>query len=104
MKYGGDSRSIELRLERRNGHVRFSVADRGIGIPSEEQARIFDRFYRVNDDRVHASPGTGLGLAIAREIVSAHRGEIGVQSAPGQGSTFTIALPTFERSAACPSS
>jgi signal transduction histidine kinase len=88
VKYGADS-PVELRVARSNGHVLFSVADRGIGIARDQQRRIFERFYRVDD----SIPGSGLGLAIAREIVRAHRGEISVESAPGKGSTFTIALP-----------
>jgi two-component system phosphate regulon sensor histidine kinase PhoR len=94
VKYGADS-PVELRVARSNGHVLFSVADRGIGIARDQQRRIFDRFYRVDD----SIPGSGLGLAIAREIVRAHRGEIRVESAPGKGSTFTIALPAASEEA-----
>ncbi|MBE9020543.1 two-component sensor histidine kinase, partial [Chroococcidiopsidales cyanobacterium LEGE 13417] len=67
--------------------------DTGIGIASEHQARIFDRFYRVNSDRSRQSGGTGLGLAIAQAIVQAHHGSIQVQSELGRGSTFTVRLP-----------
>jgi two-component system phosphate regulon sensor histidine kinase PhoR len=98
VKYGADS-PVELRIARSNGHVLFSVADRGIGIPADRQRRIFDRFYRIDD----SVPGSGLGLAIAREIVIAHRGEIRVESAPGKGSTFTIALPAASGEACRPS-
>jgi signal transduction histidine kinase len=93
VKYRGQSGEVGLRLERQNGHVLFRVTDRGIGIPADEQSQIFERFYRADDDRVRATPGNGLGLSIARDIVTAHGGEIQVASEPGQGSTFTIALP-----------
>lgn len=71
--------------------ARLTVRDTGEGIPAEDQAVIFDRFYRRDDSRTR--PGTGLGLAIARGIMRAHGGGIEVQSAPGRGSAFTITLP-----------
>jgi two-component system, NtrC family, sensor histidine kinase KinB len=73
-----------------DGKVRFSVADHGPGIPAEFQSRLFERFFRVpgSDPR-----GAGLGLAIAREIVTAHGGEIGVVSQPEQGAEFYFVLP-----------
>lgn len=91
-----------LRYTPRGGHVRLSaeragarahlrVADDGVGIPYEHQSRIFDKFVQVHGD---ATPGgSGLGLAICREIVRAHGGTIWVESAPGEGTTFTFALP-----------
>ena len=81
---------IVLAADKQDGKVRFSVTDHGPGIPAEFQARIFERFFRVpgSDPR-----GAGLGLAIAREIVNAHGGEIGLVSAPGQGSQFYFVLP-----------
>jgi signal transduction histidine kinase len=65
-----------------------------MGIPAQDQRRIFERFYRVNSDRSRATGGSGLGLAIAKAIAQAHQGSIQVQSALGSGSTFTIKLPT----------
>lgn len=73
--------------------VGFSVKDDGPGIPLDEQQKLFDRFYRGTTGRDSKAPGTGLGLAIAQEIVTRHRGEITVDSLPGQGSTFTVWLP-----------
>lgn len=70
--------------------AQIQVRDTGIGIPPDEQKRIFDRFYRV--DTSHTIPGTGLGLAIVKEIVAAHQGTIDVESQPEQGSTFTVQL------------
>lgn len=71
----------------------ISVADTGIGIPEEEQARVFERFYRVKDERTKYVIGTGLGLAIVKSIVESHDGRISVASKPGQGTTFYVYLP-----------
>jgi signal transduction histidine kinase/DNA-binding response OmpR family regulator/uncharacterized protein (DUF433 family) len=71
--------------------VELWVIDSGIGIPVEHQARVFERFYRV--DPSHTIPGTGLGLAIVKELVNAHGGQIRLRSAPGQGTTFVVTLP-----------
>ena len=77
------------------GHeVVVAVADHGVGIPRAAQARIFERFYKVDRARVRGETGgTGLGLAIARHIVEQHGGRIWVESAEGVGSTFSFALP-----------
>jgi two-component system sensor histidine kinase SenX3 len=73
--------------------VEVSVADQGQGIPESEQARIFERFYRVDPARSRATGGTGLGLAIVKHICANHGGEVTVWSEPGHGSTFTMRLP-----------
>jgi two-component system phosphate regulon sensor histidine kinase PhoR len=73
------------------GEVRFGVQDTGIGIPSEEIPRIFERFYRVEKSR--SGSGAGLGLSIAKHIVEAHKGKIWAESVEGQGSTFYFTLP-----------
>ncbi|HEX5109908.1 MAG TPA: HAMP domain-containing sensor histidine kinase [Vicinamibacterales bacterium] len=93
MKYSGKSREIGLRLSRRNGSALIQVADQGIGIPAGEQRRIFDKFYRVPSKENNAISGTGLGLALVAHIADAHGGTVEVESAPGKGSTFSIALP-----------
>lgn len=79
--------------------VGFSVGDTGPGILSDEQPRLFERFFRGEAGRTSGAPGTGLGLAIAKEIVELHHGLIEVESAgiPGQGATFTIWLPAADR-------
>ncbi|HET9658960.1 MAG TPA: ATP-binding protein [Thermomicrobiales bacterium] len=85
--------SIVLRVNNDRGGARFSVTDTGTGISSEDQQRIFTRFFRADASRERASGGVGLGLAIAKAIVTAHGGEIEVKSALGAGSTFTVILP-----------
>ncbi|MEE8239678.1 MAG: HAMP domain-containing sensor histidine kinase, partial [Nitrospirales bacterium] len=74
--------------------ARLSVKDAGIGIRSDAIPAIFDRFYRTDDARAHVKGGTGLGLAICKWITEAHHGRIEVRSTPGQGSTFTVILPS----------
>jgi signal transduction histidine kinase len=90
IKYGA-GKPVDVAVERVDGMARLIVQDRGIGISSEDQKRIFDRFERAVPVRSYG--GIGLGLYIAKQIVAAHGGSIGVRSAPGQGSTFTVELP-----------
>ncbi len=71
------------------------VSDTGVGIPEERLPLVFERFYRTDEAR--SSGGAGLGLAIARQIAEAHGGKIEVESAPGEGSTFTLLLPREAR-------
>ncbi|AMW32065.1 two-component system, OmpR family, sensor kinase [Fervidobacterium changbaicum] len=73
--------------------VRISVEDNGIGIPEDKLDRIFDKFYRVDNELTYSIPGTGLGLAIVKEIVEMHGGEIHVKSKVGEGSIFEVVLP-----------
>ncbi len=75
----------------------LEVADTGIGIPPEEHERIFERFYQVNGTTTRRYGGTGLGLALVKEIVEEHGGSVSVESAVGQGSTFTVVLPTDDK-------
>ncbi len=75
-------------------YAKFQVSDTGIGIPPEQQSQVFDRFHRV--DPAHTIPGTGLGLAIVKEVVTAYGGTVEVESTPGQGSTFSVALPVVK--------
>jgi signal transduction histidine kinase len=93
VKYSGSSKEIEVRLTRQNSYVNVSVTDHGIGIPREERAKIFEKFYRVSTGLVHDVKGSGLGLSLVKHIVKAHRGRVTVESEPGRGSTFTISLP-----------
>jgi two-component system sensor histidine kinase SenX3 len=75
------------------GMVEVSVVDQGVGIPSSELDRIFERFYRVDPARHRSTGGTGLGLSIVKHVAATHGGEIRVWSVEGQGSTFTLSLP-----------
>ena len=77
----------------RSGVVEIDVTDQGIGIPDEEQSRIFERFYRVDPARSRQTGGTGLGLAIVKHVCVNHGGECTVWSVQGEGSTFTLRLP-----------
>jgi signal transduction histidine kinase len=93
LHYTPEGGRVSLRAREESASVRFEVADTGPGIPEDQQARIFDKFYRAPGG---AGGGAGLGLSIARDVVRAHGGEIGVDSAPGRGSTFWFTLPRAE--------
>lgn len=88
--HGGEV-SVEVRGG--NGHATLEVADTGIGIPSRDLPRIFERFYRVDRARSRETGGTGLGLSIARHVVERHGGRIEADSELGRGSTFLVTLP-----------
>jgi signal transduction histidine kinase len=93
VKYSGSSRTVAVNVEVRDDSVAISVRDQGLGIPRHEQAAIFQKFVRGTASRAHGIKGTGIGLAMVRHIVDAHGGTVRVESAPGQGSMFTIVLP-----------
>jgi len=93
MKYSGSSREIDLRLRRADGEALIEVVDHGVGIDPDEQRKIFEQFYRVSTKDNDGIPGTGLGLTLVRHIAEGHDGQVTVDSAPGQGSTFAIHLP-----------
>src|SRR6516164_1154365 len=93
VKYSASDKYLGVNLYRQNGSVNLEVIDHGIGIPTSEQAKIFEKFYRACDPLVHNTKGSGLGLSLVRHIVEAHGGEVGVESSPGKGSKFVITLP-----------
>jgi two-component system, OmpR family, phosphate regulon sensor histidine kinase PhoR len=93
LQYTPAGGKIEVSASCSNGHVVVTIADTGIGIPQAEQARIFERFYRVDAARSREAGGTGLGLSIARHIMEAHGGRLWVESAVGEGSRFHFSIP-----------
>jgi signal transduction histidine kinase len=92
VKYSREGR-IRLRLASHYGNVRFSVSDEGPGIPPNQHERIFEKFYRLDPNMTQGVGGTGLGLYICRELVESMSGDIWVESAPGDGATFSFELP-----------
>lgn len=94
----GESRSPQIRISAQlaGQWIEIAIADNGIGIPLEDQAHIFERFYRVHKHRARDAGGTGLGLSIVKNIVLAHGGQISLRSTPGDGATFMIRLPVTQ--------
>jgi signal transduction histidine kinase len=93
VKYSPADEPILVRAERRNGSVALEVRDGGTGLDGEEISHIFERFYRGRAARSASITGTGLGLSIAETVVKAHEGRIEIETAPGEGTRFTILLP-----------
>jgi signal transduction histidine kinase len=93
LKYSKDNKYIGVSLYPANGRINLEVRDHGIGIPPNEQEKIFEKFYRCGDPLVHNIKGSGLGLSLVRHIARAHGGDVLVESTPEKGSKFTIALP-----------
>lgn len=93
INYSPEHSDVTVDVTQADGHVRIRVIDHGVGIPQPLQGRIFERFYRVDPARSRLTGGTGLGLSIANHHIRANGGTIDVWSKPGEGSTFTLALP-----------
>src|ERR1051326_1223335 len=96
VKYSRDQKEVRVAVAPRDGMLTRAVADRGIGIPPEDQERIFEKFARVERGLVHTVKGAGLGLSLVEMLVRAHHGRVEVASTPGEGSTFTILLPVWD--------
>jgi two-component system sensor histidine kinase SenX3 len=94
VKYSDRDSTVSLRAATDGTWVDIAVEDHGIGIPNRDLERVFERFYRVDRARSRETGGTGLGLAIVRHVASNHHGEVRVESREGEGSTFTLRLPT----------
>ncbi len=94
IKYSPTGGVITVRGRQDQDHFVIQVSDQGIGIPHEETEKVFERFYRVQNEVTQSTRGAGLGLAVCRGIVEAHGGQIWVESTPGTGSTFSFTLPT----------
>jgi signal transduction histidine kinase len=93
IKYSGAHKVLRVEAGSRDGHLALSVADEGIGIPREEQQKIFEKFYRVGRSETQGRRGSGMGLALVRHVAEAHGGRVTVESQPGSGSRFTLWLP-----------
>jgi signal transduction histidine kinase len=93
IKYSRKVKQLTITAKNLDGKLFVEIADNGIGIPRTEQAKIFEKFYRVGNGLVHDVKGSGLGLSLVKHIVEAHNGTISVESEVGKGSRFTILLP-----------
>jgi signal transduction histidine kinase len=93
LKFTPRGGSVSVRTSRSNGSAVVEVEDTGIGIPADEQAQLFDRFFRARAASEGAIQGTGLGLSISQDIARAHGGRIDVTSEAHVGTTFRVALP-----------
>lgn len=93
IRYTPEGGSIAIHLSRQNGNALLSINDTGVGIPTKDLPRVFERFYRVDRARARGTGGTGLGLSIVRHIAESHGGFVTADSELGIGSTFTVSLP-----------
>jgi two-component system sensor histidine kinase SenX3 len=93
IKYSGPRQPVEVGAHVDHDRIALTVRDHGIGIPTRDLERIFERFYRVDRARSRETGGTGLGLAIVRHVAQAHGGDVTVESREGEGSLFTLHLP-----------
>jgi signal transduction histidine kinase len=100
VKYSPQGGTVDVRVEQRDGSVRFSVSDQGIGVPDDQRERIFDKFIRLDPEMSRGIGGTGLGLYICRELVTQMGGTIGVSANEPQGSTFAFEIPVEEEGGA----
>lgn len=97
VKYAGDGKYIDIKLTRNGKNVRFRCIDHGIGIPSDEIAHVWDKYYRTSANHERAIEGTGLGLAIVKGILTLHNAKYGVDSKEGKGSDFWFELETVRK-------
>jgi signal transduction histidine kinase len=94
VKYSPQNKTVWAKATCENGRVAISVTDKGLGIATHEQKRIFRKFVRAASAEIAGAKGTGLGLTMVQHIVAAHGGQVQVDSEPGVGSVFTILLPS----------
>jgi two-component system sensor histidine kinase SenX3 len=95
ISYSAENTRVSVTAREIDGIVEISVKDAGLGIPSHDLDRIFERFYRVDPARSRGTGGTGLGLAIVKHVCQNHGGEVTVWSEIGTGSTFTLRIPSY---------
>ena len=93
VKYSGSEVCISIVVSLENNRLHLEIKDNGIGIPPQEQNRVFEKFYRAQNIPDANLPGIGLGLSYVKLMVEAHNGSIHLQSQPGKGTTFTIEIP-----------
>ncbi|MBN2304322.1 MAG: HAMP domain-containing histidine kinase, partial [Anaerolineae bacterium] len=93
IKYTPPEGEVTIRAVPRDGLAHIAVKDNGMGISPDDQPQVFERFFRVRNERTDGIEGTGLGLAIVKSLVQAHGGQIGLESRLGEGSTFSFTLP-----------
>jgi two-component system phosphate regulon sensor histidine kinase PhoR len=99
IKYSPEEKLLRLKVYEEDGFGVVEVTDRGAGIPSREQRRVFKKFYRLVPAEMEAATGTGIGLSIVAHVVRALRGKVSLTSRPGQGSTFRVAIPVAQATA-----
>ena len=99
IKYSGKVKQVSIRAKIQESDLCIEIADHGVGIPRADQAKIFEKFYRVGNGLVHDVKGSGLGLSLVKHIVEAHKGTISVESDVDKGSRFTILLPLAQTAA-----
>ena len=95
IKYSDDNPMVEITAKTRSGYTYVSIKDNGIGIPSGEHKRIFDKFYRVTSGDRYATSGYGIGLYYVQSVVKRHGGSVSLDSALGRGTLFTLKLPRY---------
>ena len=93
IRYNRPEGSVEVQLQQEDKYVKICVTDTGIGIPTIEQPRIFERFYRVEKSRSKNEGGTGIGLALVKRVLEAHQSKIALQSKEGVGTRVCFLLP-----------
>ena len=96
INYSPDKTTVKISLTQRDEMAEIAIKDQGVGISEADIARIFERFYRVDPARSRETGGTGLGLSIVKHVVNNHGGDVLVWSEPGNGSTFTVRLPSVK--------
>ena len=97
VRYTLEGGHVRVGLDTDDGRAVLTVQDDGVGIPLQAQARVFERFYRVDQDRARASGGTGLGLSIVKNVAESHGGTVSLSSELDEGSTFTVTLPLADQ-------
>jgi signal transduction histidine kinase len=93
IKYSPAGTSVRIAVANGNGRLRFQVSDQGCGIPAEDMAKIFDKFYRRENKETREETGFGLGLTFTKEVAARHGGDVVVESEVGKGSVFTLSIP-----------